>query len=136
MASDPGSLTIKLIVDAGVFIMAAWGSGLKKLAPPEVPALWVVLGTIAASCSYATAWLLVRIGKLPVDRDDWLIAAVLSCWLAVGLGLFSLLTHFARTVRFDGRTLLAGTDSEYQPTVAADPQNTGKTREALIFDAA
>jgi len=135
MTTAPAQLTLKLILDAGVAFMGLMSGGLKDIAPPEMPKLWVILGTITAAIAFFTARLLLILNSVQVSRDVWLSASIIFAWLAVVSGLIYLLTRFGRTVIYEGQTILAGTDAERLEDVANDPQNAGKTREELILDA-
>lgn len=136
MAPAPEPLTLKLIFDAGVAVMAALSGGFKHIAPPEMPKVWVFLATVGASGAFFTAKLFVGFTGVHVSRDLWLGLALVVVWLAIVVGVVYVLARSRRTVTYEGEVRLAGTDAEYLPGVAADPQNAGKTREDLVYDAA
>ena len=134
MATAPQQLTLTLIIDAGVAFMGLMSGGLKEIAPPEMPKIWVILGTIAASGAFFSAKVLVSLNGVQLARNVWLIASMVFVWLAIIWGIVYVLTRAARTIGYQGVTKLAGTDAEYRPNVANNLQN--KTRYDLILDAA
>ncbi len=134
MATAPEQFGLKLIFDAGVAFMAVMSGGLKDIAPPEMPRLWVIMGTVGASAAFFAAKVFLSLTSVRIPRDWWLGLSVLCVLLAFALGIAYLLTRAARTVRYDREVLLAGKPSEYLADVKA--QNPGKTREELILDAA
>ncbi len=134
MAAVPEPLTLKPIFDAGVAFMGLMSGGLKSIAPPDIPKIWVVVGTIAASAAFFSAKLLFA--GVPLTRNWWFAASVVFVWAAVIVGIVYVLTRRARTLIYEGETKLAGSSEEYLPNVANDPQNQGKTREDLVRDAA
>jgi peptidoglycan-associated lipoprotein len=136
MAAVPEPLTLKLIFDAGVAFMALMSGGLKSIAPPDIPKIWVVLGTIAASAAFFSAKLLLSLDGVPLSRKWWLTASLVFVWAAIIIGIVYVLTRRARTVIYEGETKLAGSSAEYLPHVATDPQNQDKSREDLVRDAA
>jgi outer membrane protein OmpA-like peptidoglycan-associated protein len=136
MAAVSEQLTLTLIFDAGVAFMAAISGGFKSIAPPEIPKIWVLLGTIAASAAFFSAKLLYALEGVPLSRNSWLAACMAFVWAAFVLGIVYVLTRIARTVTYGGETKLAGSPAEYLPQVAADPQNVGKSRDDLVRDAA
>lgn len=136
MATAPEQFSLKLIFDAGVAFMGLISGGLKEIAPPEMPKIWVILGTITASGAFFSAKLLFGLNGVLLSRDMWFGAAMVFVWLAIICGIVYILTRFARTITYEGETKLAGSAAEYTADVVNDPQNAGKTREELLRDAA
>jgi outer membrane protein OmpA-like peptidoglycan-associated protein len=136
MATTPQQFSLQLIFDAGVAFMGVISGGLKEIAPPEMPKIWVILGTITASGAFFSAKLLLAWNDLQLSRNFWFAASMAFVWLAVIFGVVYILTRFARTIRYEGETKLAGSTAEYLDDVANDPQNYGKSREELVRDAA
>jgi peptidoglycan-associated lipoprotein len=136
MASVPEPFSLKLIFDAGVAFMALISGGLKEIAPPEMPKLWVIIGTITASGAFFSAKLLLGMSDGGPSRNFWFAASLIFVWLGVVCGIIYILTRFTRTVTYEGETKLAGSAAEYLADVAQDPQNRGKSREELVRDAA
>jgi outer membrane protein OmpA-like peptidoglycan-associated protein len=134
MAAEP--LSLKLIFDAGVAFMGVMSGAFKGVAPPEVPKVWVTLGTATASAAFFSAKLLLALDGVPVSRNTWFVFSLAFVWLAVAVFIVYVFTRFSRTITYEGKTMLAGPRSEYLPDVAADPQNAGKTRDQLIRAAA
>lgn len=116
--------------------MGVISGGLKEIAPPEMPKIWVVIGTITASGAFFSAKLLLGWNGLQFSRNLWFGASMIFVWLAIIFGVIYILTRFARTITYEGETKLAGSADEYLEDVARDPQNNGKNREELVRDAA
>lgn len=136
MATTPEQFTLTLIFDVGVAFMGLISGGLKDIAPPEMPKIWVVLATITASAAFFSAKLLIGLNGVQVSRTFWFGASMIFVWLAIACGIIYILTRFARTVTYEGETKLAGSPAEYIEPVANDPQNKDKTPEDLVRDAA
>ena len=136
MVATPDSLTLKLILNAGVIFMGLLSGGLKEIAPPEMPKFWVILGTIVSSGAYFSAKVLLDPGGVQILRETWLLFSLVFVWLAIGCGFIYILTRQSRTIRYHGETKLAGKDDEYREEVQQDAANRGKTRDDLLTDAA
>ncbi len=136
MLSTPQPFTIALIFDAGVAFMGLISGGLKEIAPPETPKIWVILGTITASAAFFSAKLLFGLNGVQLSRNVWFGASMVFVWLAITCGIGYILSRFARTITYEGETKLAGSAAEYLEDVTNDPQNNGKTRDELLRDAA
>lgn len=134
MAALPEPLTLTLVFDAGVAFMGAMSGAFKTIAPPEMPRIWVILGTVVASAAFFSAKLLLGLTDVPVSRNFWLLAAFIVVWLAVICLLVYVLMRGVRTITYAGETKLAGTETEYRPNVANNLQN--RTRDDLLRDAA
>jgi outer membrane protein OmpA-like peptidoglycan-associated protein len=130
MAAVPEPLTLTLVFDAGVAFMAAISGAFKTIAPPEMPKVWVILGTIVASAAFFSAKLLLGLTDVPLSRNFWLLAAFIVVWPAVVCLLVYVLMRGARTITYEGETKLAGTETEYRPDVAKN-----KTPDDLLHDA-
>lgn len=135
MATLPEPLTLTLVFDAGVAFMGLMSGGFKTIAPPEMPKIWAILGTVVASAAFFSAKLLLGLTDVPVTRNGWLLAAFVAVWLAVLCGLVYVLMRGRRTIAWQGETKLAALDGEYQPDVLAEPDNRNKTRHDLLADA-
>ncbi|MFZ0758493.1 MAG: hypothetical protein WAM69_00975 [Candidatus Sulfotelmatobacter sp.] len=127
MAITPQQLTLTLIFDAGVAFMGLMSGSLKEIAPPETPKIWVILGTITASGAFFSAKLLFGLNGVQLSRNVWFGASMVFVWLAIICGIVYILTRFARTITYEGKTKLAGSAAEYLEDVTNDPQNHGKT---------
>jgi outer membrane protein OmpA-like peptidoglycan-associated protein len=136
MATTPQQLTLKLIFDAGVAFMGLISGGLKEIAPPEMPKIWVILATITASAAFFTTKLLLGLTGVQLSRNAWLGTSIVFVWLAITCGIIYILTRFTRTITYEGATKLAGSTHEYRQDVNNDRQNEGKTRDDLLRDAA
>jgi outer membrane protein OmpA-like peptidoglycan-associated protein len=134
MAAFSDQLTLSLVFDAGVAFMGVMSGGFKTIAPPEMPKIWVIVGTIAASAAFLSAKLLFGLTDLSLTRNFWLLASFVVVWPAVICVLVYVLMLGVRTITFEGETKLAGTDKEYRPNVANDLRN--RTRDDLLRDAA
>jgi outer membrane protein OmpA-like peptidoglycan-associated protein len=135
MAAVPEPLTLTLIFDAGVAFMGLMSGALKSIAPPEIPKMWVVLGTITASVAFFSAKLLYGLDGVTLSRNWWFAAALVVAWIAVVIAFFYVRSRFARTILYAGEYKLTGLPTEYHPHVAQDPQNAGKSRDDLVLDA-
>ncbi len=102
MAALPEPLTLTLVFDAGVAFMGAMSGAFKTIAPPEMPKIWVVLGTIVASAAFLSAKLLLGLTDVPLSRNFWLLAAFIFVWPAVICGIFYVLTLGVRTITYEG----------------------------------
>jgi outer membrane protein OmpA-like peptidoglycan-associated protein len=130
MVTAPDKLTLQLIFDAGVFFMGLLSGSFKKIAPPEMPWVWVILGTITASAAFFSSKLLFGLNSWHISHDAWFFCSLVTVGLAVICAVFYIFARFARTVTFEGETKLAGTAAEYR-----DKENIGKTPEQLVYDA-
>ena len=130
MLSTPQPFTIALIFDAGVAFMGLISGGLKEIAPPETPKIWVI------SAAFFSAKLLFGLNGVQLSRNVWFGASMVFVWLAITCGIGYILSRFARTITYEGETKLAGSAAEYLEDVTNDPQNNGKTRDELLRDAA
>lgn len=136
MATIPEHFSLELIFDAGIAFMGLMSGGLKEIAPPEVPKIWVIVGTITASVAFFSAKVLFALTGIPLSRTVWFVTSMVVVWLAVLCGIIYILTRLARTITYEGETKLAGSSKEYLDSVATDPQNANKTCEELLRDAA
>jgi outer membrane protein OmpA-like peptidoglycan-associated protein len=136
MAPAPEQFSLKVIFEAGVAFMGVMSGSLKEIAPPEVPKIWVTIGTLTASAAFFSAKLLASVNNFPPSRETWFDCSMFIVWVAVICGIVYILTRLDRTIQWEGETKLAGTVAEIRQDVAEDPQNDGKTPEALLFDAA
>jgi outer membrane protein OmpA-like peptidoglycan-associated protein len=136
VATLPEPLTLTGVFDAGVTFMAAMSGAFKTIAPPEMPKIWVILGTIVASAAFLSAKLLLGLTDVPLSRNFWLLAAFFFVWPAVICLLVYVLMRGVRTITYEGETKLAGTETEYRPNVANNPENQNKARDDLLRDAA
>ena len=114
--------------------MGVMSGGFKTIAPPEMPKIWVILGTIVASAAFFSAKLLLGLSDVPLTRNFWLLAAFAIVWPSVVCLLIYILMRGTRTITYEGETILAGTAAEYRPEVANDLQ--GRHRDVLLRDAA
>ena len=134
MATGPQQLTLTLIADAGVAFIGILGGMWEKIAPPEMPKFWVILGTITASVAFFSVKVLLGLSGVPVSRNVWLVSALAFVLLAIIFGFAYVLTYSIRTITYNGERKLAGTAAEYRPNVATNLQ--GRTRDRLLSDAA
>ena len=136
MSAATQQFTLTLIFDAGIAFMGLISGSLKEIAPPETPKIWVILGTITASGAFFSAKLLAGMKLMPLSRNAWFGSSMVFVWLAIICGLVYILTRSGLTITYEGETKLAGSAAEYLEAVTNDPQNTGKTRDELVRDAA
>jgi outer membrane protein OmpA-like peptidoglycan-associated protein len=116
--------------------MGAMSGGVKKLAPPEMPKLWVIVGTVGATLAFVAAKPLVSTKEIPVPRVWWIGGALLLVLLAVICLVVYLLTRADRTVKYEHKTLLAGTPADVKKHIKDDPALANQTPEPMILDAA
>lgn len=136
MSSNPQPLTLELIFGAGIAFMGLISGGLKEIAPPEMPKIWVILGTITAGAAFFTTKLLLGLTGIQPSRNVWFGTSIGFVWSALVCGIIYVLTRFVRTITYEGATKLAGSANEYRQDVSSDTQNAGKTRDDLLRDAA
>ena len=131
MATIPQPLTLTQILDAGVLFMGLMSGGLKTIAPPEMPKIWVILGTITASGAFFAAKALLALNDVPIPRNLWLVGSVVFVGMAIICAVVYVLKLGVRTITYAGETKLAGTADEYR----TDVETTGKSRKDLMEDA-